>query len=38
MLGDDALKHALSAGFEQGGTVAIEFFAELNAAIGIISD
>ena len=31
MFGDDALKHSLSAGFEQGGTVTIELIAKLNA-------
>ena len=38
MFRDNALKRPLGAGFEQGSTVTIELFAELNAAIGIISD
>jgi hypothetical protein len=31
VLRDNALKHSLSTGFEQGGTVTIKFFAELDA-------
>ena len=32
MFGDDAFKFLLSAGFEQGITIAIKLVAELNAA------
>jgi len=35
MLGYNALKHSLSAGFEQGGTNTMEFIAELNPDIAI---
>jgi hypothetical protein len=38
MFGDDALKRALSAGLEQGGTITIELIAKLNAAIGVSFD
>jgi hypothetical protein len=38
MFGDDALERPLSTGREQVVTLAIEFIAELNAAMGIISD
>ena len=38
MFGNDAFKSVLSAGFEQGVTVTIELFAELNAAFLIASD
>jgi hypothetical protein len=38
VFGDDALKLSVSASFEQGGTIAIEFIAELNPAIGIASN
>jgi hypothetical protein len=38
MFGDDSLKFLLSAGPEQGGTIAIEFFAELDATFSFGSD
>jgi hypothetical protein len=38
MFGHDALKHSLSAGSKQVSTIAMEFIAKLNSAIGIISN
>jgi len=38
MFRDNALKHSLSAGFEQGGTVTIKFITELDATFSIVSD
>jgi hypothetical protein len=38
MFGDDALQRLLSAGPKQVSTIAMEFIAELNPAIGIAPD
>ena len=38
MFGDDALKFLLSAGFEQGITIAIKLIAKLNTALVIGSN
>jgi hypothetical protein len=37
MFGDDAFKSLLSAGFEQGITIAIKLIAKLNAALLVCS-
>ena len=38
MFGDNAFKFLLSAGFEEGISIAIKLIAELDAAFSIVSD